>query len=154
MSAINILVLVLTDNSIAMRSILAPVVLCLAILGHTHPTASDAFNETLYPRDGDSTLEARGSCANGGGECVTYYSGQNCQNPEGSYVPTCKGNCFQYSSFSSLFTSGRTITGTGTDCAVYSDSNCQNKIADTGNHVSNQCTSFSTANSMKCYFNC
>ena len=123
----------------------------LAILGHSQPTGSRNETTILVDRD---TLEARGSCANGGGECVTYYSGQNCQNPEGSYIPTCGGNCFQYSSFSSLYTVGRTTTFTGTDCVVYSDSNCQNEIADTGNHVPTECTSFSTANSMKCYFDC
>lgn len=110
-----------------------------------HPT--DSHNETLV-------LEERGSCANAAGECVTYYSGEDCSGPLGSYVPDCTGNCFQYSSFSSLHTVGRTILPAGTDCVIYSDSNCQNEIADTGNHIPTECTSFSEAQSMQCYFNC
>lgn len=139
-----------------MRSILLAIVLHLALLGQTHPTASDAGNATLPRRDdgGYSTLQARKSCDNGGGECVTYYSGQGCQGPEGSYVPTCKGDCFQYSSFSSLYTVGNTLAIKGTSCDAFSDNNCQNQIASTGNHISTQCTSFSTANSMKCYYDC
>lgn len=27
-------------------------------------------------------------------ECVTYYGGGGCNNPVGSYRPTCEGNCF------------------------------------------------------------
>jgi hypothetical protein len=95
-----------------------------------------------------------GGVANG--ECVKFYSGQGCQSDEeeGSYKPTCGGNCFQYGQFQSLHVSG---DGTyGTDCYAYSDSNCQNLLTTTGNQVvgGGTCTSFGSANSMKCYYRC
>ena len=121
-------------------------VLAFTSLGYADPA------ECSEADDAASRLQARGSCDNAAGECVTYYSDQAHTNPLGSYVPTCKGNCFQYSSFQSLRTEG--ALAKGTDCAVYSDSNCQNKIADTGNHIAVQYTSFSSANSMQCYYNC
>lgn len=123
----------------------------LSILVSSHPTESLTEATLLVERN---TLQARRSCDNAAGECVTYFSDQNFQSPLGSYVPTCDGNCFQYSSFSSLCTAGRAYTFTGTACSVYSDNNCQNKIADTGNHIATQCSSFSNGNSMQCYFNC
>ncbi|PTU22035.1 hypothetical protein P175DRAFT_0500890 [Aspergillus ochraceoroseus IBT 24754] len=99
-------------------------------------------------------LQERGSCAGGKGECVTYYGGANCDSPLGSFKPTCQGNCFQYSSFSSVRAIGSTIPPLGTACTVYSDSNCQNEIADMKNSITSQCASFGQAQSMKCYYNC
>lgn len=103
---------------------------------------------------GNTTFSKRGSCTNGAGECVTYYSGSDCQDALSSYKPTCAGNCFQYSSFSSLYTIGSTLPPLGTACQVYSDNNCQNQIADIKNSISSKCTSFSSANSMKCWYSC
>ncbi|KAF7342479.1 hypothetical protein MVEN_01837400 [Mycena venus] len=95
-------------------------------------------------------------CGSGGGECVTYFHGSDCDSANyiGDYVPTCGGNCFQYSSFDSLDVNGNDIFGT--DCHVYSDSNCQNQIADTGNIVSfaGKCVNTQGAQSMKCYYGC
>ncbi|KAH8730670.1 hypothetical protein GQ44DRAFT_599870, partial [Phaeosphaeriaceae sp. PMI808] len=88
------------------------------------------------------------------GQCVTYYSGGGCSGALGSYKPTCEGNCFQYSSFNSLFTVGTVIPPKGTACSVYSDNNCRNKISDIKNSIATKCTTFSTANSMKCYYSC
>ena len=124
----------------------------LSLLGFSHPTESLNEEASLLAERG--ILQPRRSCDNAAGECVTYFADQNNQSPLGSYVPTCEGNCFQYSSFSSICTVGRAYSFTGTDCVIYSDNNCENQIADTGNHIATQCISFSQANSMRCYFNC
>ncbi|KAJ7437407.1 hypothetical protein FB451DRAFT_1061000, partial [Mycena latifolia] len=68
------------------------------------------------------------------------------------YVPTCAGNCYQYSSFDSILVSGNGILGT--DCHAYSDVNCQQQIADSGNVVEDRCLNAQGAQSMKCYYNC
>ncbi|KAJ7923636.1 hypothetical protein B0H13DRAFT_1979720 [Mycena leptocephala] len=102
-------------------------------------------------------LALSGNCRSGIGEdeCVAYYQGNNCNGDVelGSYVPTCEGNCFQYSSFDSLQLSGTTH---GVDCEVYSDSNCQNLILDTGNVGGDRSQCFNTkgAQSMRCYYDC
>ncbi|KAJ7713130.1 hypothetical protein DFH07DRAFT_1003675, partial [Mycena maculata] len=77
-------------------------------------------------------LGTAASCGSGGaGECVTYYSGSACEGELGDYVPTCTGNCFQYSSFSSIQVKGSPVAGT--DCVAYSDENCQNEVGNSGN---------------------
>ncbi|KAF8190269.1 hypothetical protein K438DRAFT_1592426 [Mycena galopus ATCC 62051] len=90
------------------------------------------------------------------GECVVYYHGANCEDSGfiSDYVPTCKGNCFQYSSFDSVNVNGNGLFGT--DCHMYSDANCENEIANTGNNVAvlGTCTNSQGAQSMKCYYNC
>ncbi|KAF2455246.1 hypothetical protein BDY21DRAFT_350258 [Lineolata rhizophorae] len=101
-----------------------------------------------------AALEERDSCSNGAGQCVTYYSDSDCSTALGSFKPTCEGNCFQFASFSSLGTAGTLLPPAGTDCEVFSDDNCQSKIADTGNHIPSECTGFSTARSMRCFYNC
>ncbi|KAJ7450194.1 hypothetical protein FB451DRAFT_1286393, partial [Mycena latifolia] len=89
-----------------------------------------------------ASLSLAKSC--NGDECVAYFHGSNCQSSGyiSDYVPTCDGNCFQYSSFDSILIDGNGILGT--DCHAYSDSNCQNELADSGN----------VADDMKCYYNC
>jgi hypothetical protein len=107
-----------------------------------------AQNSTLLPRD---------PCSNGAGECVTYFGGSNCyqgSNPQRSYKPTCGGNCFQYSTFKSLYTIGSTVPPLGTACQVYSDTKCQNELANIKNSISSKCTSFSGGNSMRCWYDC
>jgi hypothetical protein len=102
-------------------------------------------------------LVLSGNCRSGisDDECVAYYGGIDCQGDEeiGSYVPTCEGNCFQYSSFGSLQLSGNIH---GVDCEVYSDSNCQNLILNTGNIGGgiSECFNTNGAQSMICYYNC
>ncbi|KAJ7823494.1 hypothetical protein B0H14DRAFT_3470014 [Mycena olivaceomarginata] len=64
----------------------------------------------------------------------------------GDYVPTCGGNCFQYSSFDSLLVEGSLFLGT--DCHVYSDYNCQNQIVDTGNILGTSCYNIPTEHEM------
>jgi len=112
------------------------------------------FSLLTHPVLAGDCSSVAGGVANG--ECVKYYSEQGCESSleEGSYKPTCAGNCFQYSQFQSLYVSG---DGTyGTDCYTYSDSNCQDLITDTGNVVTGpgKCVSFGSANSMKCYYRC
>jgi len=87
------------------------------------------------------------------GECVWFYSEQNCAGPSiGSYKPTGAGNCFQYASFSSVKAAGDGVYGT--DCYLFSDYNCQDEIANTGNvkYGSGKCASVAVneANSMIC----
>ncbi|KAJ6534102.1 hypothetical protein B0H19DRAFT_964644 [Mycena capillaripes] len=95
-------------------------------------------------------------CNQGGGECVAYFNGANCQSTNfiNDFVPTCAGNCFQFDSFSSLSVVGNGIFGT--DCHVYSDINCQHQIADTGNDVFGppKCVNVPGAKSMKCFYHC
>ncbi|KAJ7147418.1 hypothetical protein C8R43DRAFT_889902 [Mycena crocata] len=99
-----------------------------------------------------TTLISAKSC--GGGACVQYYHGSDCRAfpAAGEYVPTCKGNCFQFSTFDSLYASGNSVFGT--NCHVYSDPNCENEIADTGNQSGGKCVNTPAAQSMKCYYNC
>ncbi|KAJ7477934.1 hypothetical protein B0H11DRAFT_1726180, partial [Mycena galericulata] len=69
------------------------------------------------------------------------------------YVPTCAGNCFQYSSFNSLYIQGLDIFA-GMDCHAYSDYNCQDEIVDSGNIDGGACVNTPGAQSMICYFDC
>lgn len=41
-----------------------------------------------------------GDCRDGAfqDECVSYFSDSNCATYTGSYIPTCEGNCFKYTS--------------------------------------------------------
>jgi hypothetical protein len=89
-----------------------------------------------------------------GQECVTLYRGSDCQGAGQltNYVPTCGGNCYQYSSFDSVLVSGDTFFGT--DCHIFSDFNCQNQITDTGNQHGTECVNAAGAQSMICYFDC
>ncbi|KAJ7450191.1 hypothetical protein FB451DRAFT_1101988 [Mycena latifolia] len=87
-----------------------------------------------------------------GSECVSLYSGSDCQGELTNYVPTCNSGCYQYSSFNSVGVSGNGILGT--DCHIFSDSNCQNQITDTGNQVDGKCINTQGAQSMICYFDC
>ncbi|KAF7369542.1 hypothetical protein MVEN_00284100 [Mycena venus] len=87
-------------------------------------------------------------------ECVSYFHGGDCQSGGyiSDYVPTCGGNCFQYSSFDSILVEGNGILGT--DCHAYSDSNCENELVDSGNVVTSVCVNSQGANSMRCFYNC
>ncbi|KAJ7458176.1 hypothetical protein FB451DRAFT_1097804 [Mycena latifolia] len=88
------------------------------------------------------------------GACVSLYRGSNCQLAGRllDYVPTCAGNCFQYSSFDSVDVNGDVFLGT--DCHIFSDKNCKNQITDTGNVVGNKCVNTAGAQSMICYYGC
>ncbi|KAJ7445844.1 hypothetical protein FB451DRAFT_1292327 [Mycena latifolia] len=90
----------------------------------------------------------------GSGECVTLFSGGGCQSGAEltEFVPTCEGNCFQFSSFDSVSVIGNGFLGT--DCHVFADSNCQDEIADTGNSVGFECANAAGAQSMQCFFDC
>lgn len=91
------------------------------------------------------------------GECVKFYAGSGCRasNIEGSYKPTCGGNCYVYP-FGSLVAFGDGFYGT--NCVAYSDNNCQNELGSTGNSKGGSgCKTFSAGNgaqSMKCYYRC
>ncbi|KAJ7169298.1 hypothetical protein C8R43DRAFT_876099 [Mycena crocata] len=89
-----------------------------------------------------------------GTECVEYFHQADCSLGDriGQFLPTCEGNCFQFSSFDSVQVSGN--IGKGTDCHIYSDTNCQNQIADSGNVVFSSCVNAGGAQSMKCFFDC
>jgi hypothetical protein len=105
-----------------------------------------------------STLAA--NCQNSpgvaNGQCVKFFSGYNGEGAlEGSYKPTCQGNCYRYG-FNSIRVAG---DGTyGTNCNAYSDNNCQNYIGQTGNELSTfartTTTNFPGGQSMKCYYRC
>ncbi|KAJ7046296.1 hypothetical protein C8F04DRAFT_1063908 [Mycena alexandri] len=89
------------------------------------------------------------------GECVAFFHGSDCQanNLISDYVPTCEGNCFQFSSFDSLSVKGSFFLGT--DCHIYSDINCQNQITNTGNvNTGPDCSNTAGAQSMICYYDC
>ncbi|RAH46659.1 uncharacterized protein BO95DRAFT_494400 [Aspergillus brunneoviolaceus CBS 621.78] len=97
---------------------------------------------------------AKGCSYDGFQECVTYYADSDCHHSIGNYIPTCEGNCFQFSSFQGLVVEGNFIHGT--DCIVYSDPYCQNEIGVTPNAINQNidCLSYGEAQSMKCYFDC
>ncbi|KAF2455247.1 hypothetical protein BDY21DRAFT_380787 [Lineolata rhizophorae] len=100
-------------------------------------------------------LQVRASCESGGGACVRYFSDGGCTGELelGNYQPTCDGNCFQFSSFSSIEIESSVIFGT--DCIAYSDTNCQNEITDSGNQHGEHCmTNLNGAQSMICYYKC
>ncbi|KAJ7347479.1 hypothetical protein DFH08DRAFT_960797 [Mycena albidolilacea] len=101
-----------------------------------------------------ASLASAKECNGGGGECVSHFHGSSCQGTNfiGDYVPTCGGNCFQYSSFDSLLVEGSLFLGT--DCHVYSDYNCQNQIVDTGNILGTSCYNTPGAQSMRCFYDC
>ncbi|KAJ6494970.1 hypothetical protein DFH09DRAFT_1206090 [Mycena vulgaris] len=90
-----------------------------------------------------------------GSECAQLYHGSGCDSHSilTDFVPTCEGNCFQFSSFDSVLVSGNGFKGT--NCHIYSDNNCQNQVSDTGNQVEiGNCVNTPGAQSMKCFFDC
>ncbi|KAH7410527.1 hypothetical protein DE146DRAFT_361367 [Phaeosphaeria sp. MPI-PUGE-AT-0046c] len=97
-------------------------------------------------------LHARDSCANGSGQCVSFYSQSGCQGVISSYKPDCSGACFRYNSFQSLHTVGNILKGVG--CVAYSDENCNNVAKDIPSHHQGRCDNVGTAKSMKCYYGC
>ncbi|KAJ7175155.1 hypothetical protein C8R43DRAFT_1119173 [Mycena crocata] len=111
-----------------------------------------AYTTTLLPIVFGAALVSAKSC--NADECVSYFHGSDCgsNGAISDYVPTCGGNCFQYSSFDSILVEGNGIIGT--DCHAYSDPNCQNELADSGNIVSSRCLNAQGAQSMKCFYNC
>ena len=111
-----------------------------------HPLSEDAPTS--------SHLEPRGSCINGGTQaCVTYFGSKGCQDPLGSYHPTCNGNCFQYDNFMSLEVKGSFLYST--KCTYYADNSCSEVLGDSGDVFGTQCLSASEkARSMKCYYDC
>ena len=121
-------------------------------------TLAHPLNDDAAPQNTTDTvrLEPRGSCVNGNGgdgACVIYYGGKDCQEPLGSYHPTCNGNCFQYDNFQSLEISGSILAGT--DCEYFSDDECGNSLGKSGNTRLTTCMSSDVkAKSMRCYYNC
>lgn len=106
---------------------------------------TNAFNQT---EASEGAKLKRKPCTNA--ECVKFGSGGfNCDNPYGDYVPTCGGNCFQYSTFDWLDLTDGIIYST--DCTAFWDSNCSNQMQSVGEG----CYLLQgSANSMKCYYNC
>lgn len=106
-----------------------------------------------------SSLVERSECSFGIGQgCVQFFSDGGCTAGRklGEYPPTCEGNCYQFSSFSSIRAMGSTIWSV--DCEAYADINCQNKIGDTSGRPwgrSDYCMEdVLGAQSMKCWFRC
>ncbi len=51
-------------------------------------------------------------------ECVIYFSDGNCNDQLGDYVPTCKGNCFQYVFVPFLLLQGCLCVNLSRECCV------------------------------------
>ena len=114
----------------------------------THPRG-EADKELSTPR-----LEPRGFCIESGSRvCITYFGGDNCNDPLDSYSPTCNGNCFQYNLFQSLELKDSIFYSS--KCLIYSDVDCNNQIGDSGDAFDTvYMNPRQSARSMKCYFNC
>ncbi|KXT17985.1 hypothetical protein AC579_9640 [Pseudocercospora musae] len=86
---------------------------------------------------------------------VDLYTGGGCAypvKPLQSFVGTCEGNCYQWSSFDSV----NLVAGSdGVRCHIYRDSDCSDEIVDTGDVGSDgKCSDSAGANSIKCYSGC
>jgi hypothetical protein len=98
-----------------------------------------------------ASCAAAKDCSGSNGECIQYYSDDNCVTLEGEYQPTCQGNCFVYG-FNSIRATGGKV-GVEPSCTLYSDDNCEHEV-DYINTGDNRCHSYNTFSSMRCYYDC